>query len=133
MITTYFLNMMLGNAFHASGVESFPATYYVALSTTVPNSDGSNITEPTGGAYARASFFSMGTPVNGVISIEDDVEFPESTGDWGTIQGFAVYDSASGGNVLMYESLTNPQDIVADNQARFRSGSLKVTLRAVTS
>ena len=133
MITTYFLNMMLGNAFHAAGVDAFPATYYVALSTTVPNGDGSNISEPNGGAYTRAAFSSMGTPVDGVIAIEEDVEFPESTGDWGTIQGFAVYDSASGGNVLMYESLTNPQDIVADNQARFRSGSLKVTLRAVTS
>ena len=133
MITTYFLNMMLGNAFHAAGVAAFPATYYVALSTTVPNSDGSNITEPTGGAYARAAFTSMGTPVDGVIAIGDDVEFPESTGDWGTIQGFAVYDAASGGNVLMYEALTNPQDIVTDNQARFRSGSLQVTLRAVAS
>lgn len=133
MVTTYFLNMLVGNAFHAPGVSSFPATYYVALSTTVPDSTGGNITEPSGGSYARAPFTSMGTPSNGVISNGEDVEFPESTGAWGTIKAFAIYDSAVGGNVLMCDVLNTPQDIVADNQARFRSGALQVTIRAASA
>lgn len=133
MISTYFLNMLLGNAFHSSSIAAFPATYYVALSTAVPNSAGSNITEPSGGSYARAPFSSFSTPSGGIISNGADIEFPESTGSWGTIRGFAIYDSATGGNVLMFDKLTTPQDIVADNQARFKPGALKVTLRSVAS
>ena len=129
MVTTYFLNMVLGNVFHAPGIDPLPSPYYVGLSTTIPTGQGDNITEPSSGAYARAPLASLGSPENGVIANAEDVEFPETTGPWGTVQAFFVSDAPTGGHVLMYDLLNNPQDIVEDNQARFRAGALRVTAK----
>ena len=128
MVTEYFLNMILGNVFHSADVMPLPDRYYVALSATMPNGDGSGVAEPSGGAYSRAVMTSMGPPSGGVISNAEDIEFPESTDNWGMITAYVIYDAAVGGNVLAFDSLTTAQDIVADNQARFKSGAIKITL-----
>lgn len=132
MVTTYFLNLMLGNVFHTPGITPLPSPYYVGLSTTIPTGDGDGITEPNSGAYARAPMASLGMPVDGVITNAEDVEFSETTGPWGLVKAFFVSDQPTGGHVLMYDELINPQDIVTDNQARFRAGALRITARNAT-
>lgn len=132
MVTAYFRNLILENIFHADGGTPLPSAYYVALSSTIPDDTGGNISEISGGAYARAIMNHMGISSDGVIVNTQDVEFPESTADWGTAKAFAVYDSASGGNLLMFDSLARELTIIADNQGRFKPGELKITLQNVT-
>ena len=72
------------------------ASYDIALSTTQPANDGTGVTEPAGGGYARVQVTNDLThwpaasgrqKSNGVA-----IAFPTATGDWGTIGWFAIYD-----------------------------------------
>ncbi len=82
-----------------------PATWYLGLSTTVPNEDGSNFTEPVGGAYARvaitnnATNFPAATTSAGTTTKTNGAAFtfPNPTGTWGLILYYGFFTAASGG------------------------------------
>jgi hypothetical protein len=103
-----------GGALTANGVTVAPATWYLGLSTTIPNEDGSNFTEPVGLAYARVACvnnltnFPNATTVSGVTNKTNGAvfTFPTPTGFWGQIQywGFFVVATA---DIPHY---TNPLD-----------------------
>jgi len=115
-----------------------PTTLYIGLSSTLPTVAGANITEPTIGTngYARASVANNTTNFpttttnnksNGVA-----ITFPTSTGSWlsSASLGYLVfYDAATGGNVLGFSTLNNPQ-VVASSGATlsFAIGSLTITI-----
>ena len=92
---------------------------YMGLSTTTPNSDGTNFTEPTHASYGRTiiglsgqgATQVMGTPANKAIENDKIIYFPEATGDWGTVTHFGLFTSASGGKPLIYGALTSAVDI----------------------
>lgn len=132
MITEYFLNLLLDHAFDRVEGSELPERYYVGLSTVLPDATGSNIVEPVGGSYVRAPLGTMGIPVGGTITNDEDVDFLESTGNWGMIYGYALYDSETGGNLLAFEKLISPRNVVVENQVRFRKGAIRVTLRNTT-
>jgi hypothetical protein len=81
-----------------------PATWYLGLSTTAPNEDGTGFTEPTGGSYARvavtnnstnfpaAAVSDTTTKTNGAV-----IPFPTPTGTWGLITYYGWFLTASGG------------------------------------
>lgn len=79
---------------------------YLALSTTNPGEDGSGITEPVGGSYARASVGDV-TLSGGQLICDNDIMFATSTADWGTIIYVGVFDAVSGG-VFLGSSSTTP-------------------------
>lgn len=133
MVTSYFLNLVAGNVMHSASISSLPTTYYVALSTTIPNSSGGNFTEVTGGGYSRGLFGTASTPSNGLVSNLNDVEYSEATSSWGTVQAFGLYDAATGGNLLTWNTLSPAQTIVTGNQVRFKPGALKITFKAETT
>jgi hypothetical protein len=64
------------------------------------------------------------------------IEFPVATADWGTVTYAAVYDAATGGNMLAYAQLTDPADFVtalpktieSGDVFRISSGNLKIRL-----
>lgn len=128
MTTTYFLNAIMGNVFHSKSDPAIPAAYYIGLSSTTPSMDGSNVTEPSGNGYQRVQVTNLSEPTSGEIYNTTDIEFPESTGDWGTMRSYVLYDSPTGGNLLMYEDFPNSKVIQAETQARFKAGSLRFTL-----
>ena len=80
-----------------------PATLYCALSTTTPNSDGTNFTEPSGSAYARVAVTNNATNFPAASAKTKhcaiDIIFPTATGSWGTITWAGWYDAASGGTL----------------------------------
>ena len=67
-------------------------------------------------------------PNNGVITNTQDIEFAEASGDWGTITHYVLYDSLTGGNLLMYEAFPTGKQIQEGSQARFKINSLKFTI-----
>jgi hypothetical protein len=94
------------NALFNGGSLGAPATYYVALSTTQPADDGTNVTEPSGGAaagYARVAVTKNTTnfPTTTTRSISNgvDITFPNPAvgDDWGVIGWFALYDASTAG------------------------------------
>lgn len=123
----YLENELLDHVFGGAAYTA-PATIYVALSTTATTDDGTGTTEPVGGGYARVAA-TFGTASGGSISNTATVTFPESTGAWGTVTHFALYDAATNGNLLAHGALTTSRTVDgAGITLSFAAGQLTVTL-----
>jgi len=134
MNTTYFKNLIMGNVFATDTSTSLPSNYYIGLSSTAPSEDGLNVTEPSfsGTGYARVRLSSLTTPNAGVITNNSQIQFPESTANWFSASNPAIYyvifDSATGGNLLMYEQLTTSRIIEINTIATIKANSLYLQL-----
>jgi hypothetical protein len=118
-----------------------PATIYVGLLTSAPTDAGGG-TEVSGGSYARvgvsggltnwsgtqgAGTTTASTGTSGTTSNNAAITFPAPTANWGTVTHFALYDAASGGNMLYYAALTTPKTINnGDAAPSFAAGQLSV-------
>ena len=130
MTTVYFLNCIAGNVFGSASVPSIPSAYYIGLSTTQPNANGTNVTEPaSAGGYARVRLNSIGNPQNGAVTNTSAISFNESTSSWGVVTHFVVYDAATGGNLLMYGELTSPRTVDAATTIAIKPGDLSLTVQ----
>lgn len=101
---------------HVLGKASFtmPSTVYVALYTSAP-SDAGGGTQVSGGAYARQSF-TVNASSGGATKPTADVLFPVASASWGTIVAVGIFDAASGGNLLMWATLTTSKTIATGDQ-----------------
>lgn len=133
MNTTYFLNLCAGNVFKTKTTPAIPTSYYIGLSKTAPNLSGGNVSEPSGGGYARVKLASLGAPSNGLVSNTSDINFAESTAAWGTVTHFVIYDALTGGNLLMYGSLTTSRTVEAATVMTLRAGALQLSVVNPTS
>lgn len=95
---------------HITGKTAmFPMpTSYIGLFTAVGTDTGTGFTECVGGSYARAatSAAAWNTPSGtapSTISNVTPINFPISTGDWGTVVAFGLYDAATTGNLLAWD------------------------------
>lgn len=132
MITTYFMNCIMGNVFRTQTSPAIPSTLYVGLSTTTPSVSGSGVAEPSGGSYSRVALSNLSTPSNGTVKTTGDIAFPESSADWGTITHYVIYDALTGGHLLAYESLDKARVVQSDTQCRFSKGNISITLQNKT-
>lgn len=106
MITTYFLNLVAGNIYRTKTSPAIPTGLWIGLSTTTPNIDGTNVTEPSSsGGYARVKLTSLSEPSNGVVTNPNAIVFNKSTTDWGVLSHYVIYDAQSGGNLLGFSHL----------------------------
>ena len=116
-----------------------PSSVYLGLFTAAP-SDAGGGTEATGGAYARVSIpcsstdwaatqgsgtTGASTGTSGTTSNNNLLTFPTPTAAWGTITAFAVFDAATGGNMLFYGNLTASQVVNTGNTVSFAPGALQ--------
>ena len=107
-LTNYTANGVLG---HVTGKAAiFPLrTAYVALFSAAGADDGTGFTELAGAAYARVATaptdWSTPTGSPALITNVNPIVFPTSTGIWGTIAAFGLYDAASAGNLLAWDYL----------------------------
>jgi hypothetical protein len=81
---------------------------YVALFSAVGLDDGTGFTEISGSAYARvttaaADWATASGTAPSTVSNANPLVFPTSTGSWGTIVGFGVYDAATAGNLMAWD------------------------------
>lgn len=129
---TDFLELELLDHVFGAAAYTAPATLYVGLSTTTITDAGGNITEPSGGAYARVAVTNNATnfpaAAAGSKSNGTAVNFPTATASWGTVIDFFIADASSGGNILGYGTLTVAKTVGSGDTPSFAIGDLVITL-----
>ena len=129
MNTTYFLNLVAGNVMGTQTDPAIPGKYYLALSQEAPSLDGTGVVEPDSAAgYARIEMTNLSAPVDGVITNNSELAFNESTGDWGVLTHYGIFDAETGGNLLMYEALTQSRTVETGTVMVVRPGYLKLSV-----
>lgn len=127
MNTTLFVNMVSGNVFNTDTSVALPKTYYLGLSKKEPNIGGGNYEEPANGlGYERLLLDHLTVPVDGLVTNGKDLNFEESTGDWGVITHFVIFDSKTGGNLLIYGALTAARSVEKATVMTFKGGTLNL-------
>lgn len=102
-------------------VSNIPfASVFVGLSTTVIDDTGA-VTEPVGAAYARQQV-TFSAPASRRVTQVGDLQFPESTGSWGTIQSWFVASALAAGTVLAYGNLNTPTLVPSGVAPKINSG-----------
>ena len=128
MCTNYYLNVVAGNVFNTKTDVALPKKYYVGLSTKTPGVDGAGIQEPTGGNYKRVELTNMSAPANGVCTNQQIIDFEESTQNWGTVTHYLIYDSVSGGQLLMYGPLEKSRVVESETIMTLKAGAVKLSV-----
>ena len=104
-----------------------PTTVYVGLFTTNPTDSGPGTEVSTSGtAYARQAV-TFGAASSGACSNSIAVTFPVATANYGTVEGFGIFDASTSGNMLLW--CDSPSVAVnSGQQASFAIGALTVSL-----
>lgn len=89
-----------------------PGHIWVALFTAVGTDAGTGFTEVSGSNYARvqtsaADWNSASGSAPSTISNANAITFPLSSGSWGTVIGWGIYDAVTSGNLLAWDFLGN--------------------------
>ncbi|MGN6701463.1 MAG: phage tail fiber protein [Burkholderiaceae bacterium] len=126
-----FRGQALGIGDSTAGAGSGPTQLFVGLLTAAPGEAGGG-TEVSGGSYARVSVPSSlanwagtqgaGTTTassgsSGQTSNNGTITFPAPTAAWGVVTHFAIFDAASGGNMLIYGALAANKTINSGDSA----------------
>lgn len=129
------LNSLFGKTSNFGALASAP-TIYVGLSSTTPTETGTNITEPSGGSYARvataASDWNAATSADpSVVSNANAITFPAATADWvsaADLTYFVLYDASSSGNVIGSGALALAKPVLNGDTPSFPASSLTASL-----
>ena len=131
MITTYFMNLLASYTLGGRRTVALPTKLYIGLSSTTPSLNGSGVTEPeisSSTGYSRTELPQLTNAVNGTVSNDGMISMPESVTAWGTMTHWVIYDSASGGNLLMYGAFENPKSVTAQAAFSIRQGELELSV-----
>lgn len=116
----------------ATTVADFTNGYF-GLSSTAPNPDGTNVTEPSGGAYLRTSSINFASTLftaavagssPSTLTSQSAIIWPEATASWGTMTHWICYSNSIGGQLLYYGTLDNPTEVTNGIQPRLDTGDL---------
>lgn len=128
--TNYSRNKILDFRYGAQA-DAQPATWYLALFTSMPTVVGTDGTEASGGSYARVAITNNLTnfpaAVAGGKSNGTAFTFAAASAGWGTIQGFGFYDALTGGNLHDFAPLTTPKVVASGDTPSFSAGQLTWT------
>lgn len=129
MNTTYYKNLVMKGLFHGE-IENLPEEYYLGFSASIPNADGTGVSEPsdTDSGYARIALTSMTVPENGVVENSNSITFRESTLPWGEMIAYVVYDASTGGNLLFYGNLGRSITVDANTVVTIPAGEMVISL-----
>lgn len=127
----YLEAQILNHIFRNTAIFAPPANVYIAAFTAAP-SDAGGGTEVSGGSYARKQVSTTGewTAPDASTGTENVnvLTFPEATANWGTITHIAIFDAATGGNMLFWGALNASKVINSGNVLEFTAGELDVIL-----
>jgi hypothetical protein len=106
-----------------STITYAPATWYLGMSTSTPNDDGTGFTEPVGAGYARvaitnnATNFPPATTVGGVTTKRNGTKFtfPTPTGLWGLLGHYGLFTVSTGGTPDFFNQLDTPITVQSGN------------------
>lgn len=111
--STYLATAILNAAYRQQAFPSI-AQVYVGLFTAAPTDAGGGTEVPTSGGtnYARAAI-TFGAPAGTPPTIEnEEVVFNVAAASWGTLTHIGLFDAASGGNLLDWQAIVDPGDMV---------------------
>jgi len=130
--TSYYGANKIADHLFGNSSLGLPSTWYVAVSSTAPQANGTGVTEPTDPAYARIAISNnktnFSTASNGTLANLLEKQFPESTINQGTLTHWAIYDALSGGNFWYYGALTNSRNVEVATVLKLPVGELQVTV-----
>jgi hypothetical protein len=124
------------NWFRSTTYPAAPATVYLALFTTAPvNGVTAGSVEVTGGSYQRVpitansvSFLAPSGAAPATSTQGANFTFTTPSAGWGTVTGWALFDAASAGNMLVYAALTVPVAINSGDTVAFLTGNISIGL-----
>lgn len=133
-ISDYFENILLNELFGQTVWPARPSNLYFALATTAPT-DSTPGTEVSGSGYARVAVacstagFTVGgsTTALGSVTNAAAISWPQATGSWGTVSHFMVFDAASGGNMLLWGTLSTPRAVATGDGVTIAIGAFSFT------
>lgn len=141
-MSNYLENKLIDQIFRAQAF-TFPTQLHIGLFTANPSDSGGG-TEVTGGSYARvalapsltnwagtqgAGSTTASTGTDGTTSNNVAITFPAPTANWGVITGLAVFDAATGGNLLFWAPLNANKTVNSGDAApSFAAAALTVQL-----
>jgi len=137
---TALLNSIVGHTSSFGALGSAP-NLWVGLSSTTPTADGnaSNITEPSGGNYARvnATGNTVWTAATNaapayVVNGNAAITFGAATANWvsgSNLTYVVIFDASSTGNLLGFGSLTTAKPVLNGDTASFATSALNMTLQ----
>lgn len=98
-LTNYMKEKLLEHFFNAASTFTSPTTIYIGLDTIVGTEAGGG-TEVTGTGYVRAAI-TFGAYASRRIASDVQVNWAAGS-NWGTVNGFRLWDAPSGGNALAF-------------------------------
>lgn len=120
-----YLENKLVDALFRGVAYTLPSTFYFALLTSTPSDIGGGV-EVTGLGYSRPALAANTTnfsgtqgagstaPSNGssgTIYNNVDIQFPNPTANWGLVVALGIYDAPTGGNLLVWGSISPTKTI----------------------
>lgn len=126
-LSAYLEEALLNHVLRGDSVSTSytpPSAVYVALHTADPTDAGLTTDEVPTGIYARAAA-SFGAPVGSTVSNVSAINFrmPVVTVSW-----VSIWDSQTGGNMLLSNALPSPQTFSSGDSIAFLPGSLQISL-----
>lgn len=126
--TQSILSLLFGNVAY-----TVPSNWYIGVSTTLINADGTGATEPTDPAYARIQVN------NNTASWENipadfgrrnliNIEWSPATVAWGTVTYMFIADASTGTNIRCFAELLIPKVVGVDDVLRIDATQLQIKL-----
>ena len=119
-----FLENALVNAVFRNTAYTSPPAVYAALYTIDPSDSGGG-TEVAGNGYARAAI-TFTAPSNGMVAA-NLTTFPTATAAWNSITAMGIFDTTTGGNLLVWTPLDTFKYVGTNDVLSFPAGSVTVT------
>lgn len=112
------------------------ATLYIGLSSTTPTEAGGNITEPSGGAYARVSTTGAdwGAATGTAPATKSNTAtktFPTASANWvsgSNLTHFVLFDASTAGNAVAFGALGTAKPVLNGDTASFAAAALVLKL-----
>lgn len=128
MNSTYWLNKIMDTMYTSASSE-----FWVGLSSTMPSQDGTGVSEPTGGNYARVKIEEFTAPSDGTIKNVSALEFNRSTTVWFDSDNKARYwvlfdGSTSSAKLLSSGELDEAKTIESNTSITIAAETLSITL-----
>jgi hypothetical protein len=105
MSYTNYLEDKIQDHVHGGAAFTAPSGQYLGLFSVTP-SDAGGGTELSGDGYARQSI-TFDDSTGGLSTNTNTLTFTASGGDWSAAVAGAVFDAATGGNMLEWNSITS--------------------------
>jgi len=110
-----------------------PTATYIGLSSTTPTKTGTNVTEPSAGAYARQQVTSANwaTAASSATSNTPEIAFPAATADWlsaANLTHMVIYTAATAGTFIGSKALTVAKPVTNGDTAKFAAGDIDLVM-----